>query len=435
MGISRGENVLGRVPQVLPLNHSLVNSQGDRLVGPDGEPDRCISLILSLFPAELQHRIKAAGVEMGDDRARVLHPLVSEGKCIGESGMDYLTFRELELIVFLDEGKATNDEAKRKLKKLRYNTQLSWTANHNLWYPLIRQLQYNYRRQYNSLAIFVDTNRGLHEAMFGKPGTDSRPVQLPTSVTDSEAQAALDHLLQTGRKYEAVQEALKDWRRDNAVKAKSADPTNPPNSNAAGPPTTLRRGQRPQEYHTQKRRAHTPPRVDADQDQKRQKGSIWTIKGGQQSWEKMWEENKDTLPRNMGHRMPRWFKHAAREDGKLCVNCWGPYHGVVRCDATPQQKEKGRLDALAIIERQRQQRQAHQAPPAEPMDVDEEPSQNTAQGAQGAGGGGGRGQQRGGGRGWGDRGRGRDRGRGWGRDRGRGDRDGRTYHPSRGRGR
>jgi hypothetical protein len=63
---------------------------------------------------QLNCRIKAAGVEMGDERAKVLHPLVADEACVGETCMDYLTFMELDLIVFLDEATATNDEALRR---------------------------------------------------------------------------------------------------------------------------------------------------------------------------------------------------------------------------------------------------------------------------------------------------------------------------------
>jgi hypothetical protein len=61
-----------------------------------GEPDQCISLILHVFPQELRHMIKAVGSEMGDVRAKALHPTIGGGKCMGDAAIDYLTLSELE---------------------------------------------------------------------------------------------------------------------------------------------------------------------------------------------------------------------------------------------------------------------------------------------------------------------------------------------------
>ena len=381
------------------LNHYLSNAQGDRLVGVAGEPDQCISLILHLFPVELQNRIKAVGIEMGDDRAAKVHPTVNEGKCAGNTAMDYLTLRELELIVYTGEGKPTTDEAKRKLKRLRYDTSLTWTGNYNIWFPLVKQLALNNRRTYNSLAVFVDTNRQLHEAMFGRPGLATREVELSSTIDEAEARTALDSILGVARLFEQDQEKLKNWRSDHAQKAKSIQP-----ADKATPPAERSErkdlGANPRHPQAQKRRpdAHN---TNPEPSKKAKPGSYY-IAGGKQPWSKMIEANP-SIPKGLRRLLPDWFNTAARDEAGLCSNCWGEYHGASSCDASDTQKERGRTLALQQRELHRQRALARQEGRPSP---ERQPGRGT-----------GRVRRRRGGRG-GSRGRGSDRGRGRGHDQG-----------------
>lgn len=340
------------------LNRSLMNAEGHRLVSKEGEPDQCISLLLHLFPTELQHRIRAAGVEMAEERAAALHPHIAEGTCTEDAAMDYLTFRELELIVYQDEGKATKDEVKRKLKRLRYNGQLSWTANYNMWYPLVRQLQYSDRRRYNSLAVFIDSHVELSHLMFGKPGRALREVVLESDVTQVAAKAALDAILAIGRQFEADNEKLADWRKDNAIQAKASGITAPP-----VPPVEAARAQAPAERQLQPRRTvgfqpseasnkrrpdeQRPPR-DPSHPAKKPKQEGYTIIGGEQSWERMRAANPN-IPPGIKHLLPKWFKGPARDKGGLCCNCWGKFHGDSACDASQEVKDAAAEVAKAAL--------------------------------------------------------------------------------------
>jgi hypothetical protein len=87
------------------------------------------------------------------------------------------------------------------------------------------------------------------------------------------------------------------------------------------------------------------------------------------------------LPPGIGHLIPKWFKTPARKEGDLCVNCWGRYHGVTKCDATPEEKEKGRTEAQAFQAREAEQRQLA----ADRMEFEGVPSQEDAVGAGGEG--------------------------------------------------
>jgi hypothetical protein len=404
------------------LNHFMMNAQGDRIVGMAGEPDQCISLILHLFPLELRNRIKAVGSEMGDERAKALHPTIGGGKCIGDTAMDYLLFSELELIVFLHEGKATDDAAKRKLKFLKYDPRASWTANYNIWEPLVRQLKFSDLRKYNSMAVFVDSFRPIQKAMFGEPGALTREVVLPSTTTPALATAAYDTILSIGRVYEKECERLSDWRKDNAERTKSYLPANP----AAPYPPAGDHRQAHQPANPRKRQFD--PHEMPTQPQQKPRPDYYTIVGGsKQSWEDILRENPH-IPAGLGDRLPRWLRVAARDGGDLCSNCWKEFHGDAACDAPRDvqlaarkraKDELAKARAAAAELNQQRAREQQLQPPG---------------GGRGWGNGG-----RGGGRGWrgGARGgRGDDRGfqgRGRGGDRGRGPDRGRGDDRGRGR--